>query len=66
MPVRVAAPSEIGGLVDGLLEPEFATAMGLLVWGSRNVAASDLGTYESAPAGGILSRIRAFFRGLFP
>ncbi len=66
MPVRVASPAEVGGLVDGILEPPYATAIGLLVWGSRNVVAAELGTYESAPAGGLLARIRGFFRGLFP
>ena len=66
MPVRVAAPSDIGGLVDGLLIPEYATAIGLLVWGARNISAADLGTYESAPAGGLLSRVRSGLRNLFP
>ncbi len=39
MPVRVAAPSDVGGLVDGILEPGSATAIGLLLWGARHVAA---------------------------
>ena len=34
MPVRVAAPAGIGGLVDTLLNPTYSTAVGLLQWGA--------------------------------
>ena len=34
MPVRVAAPAGIGGLVDTLLNPSYSTAVGLLQWGA--------------------------------
>jgi len=66
MPVRVAAPSDVGGLVDGLLEPSSATAIGLLLWGARHVAAAELTPYESAPGGGILARLRGAVRSVFP
>jgi cell division protein FtsA len=66
MPVRVAAPSDVGGLVDGLLEPGSSTAIGLLLWGARHVAAADLATYDSAPGGGLAARIRNAFRSVFP
>jgi cell division protein FtsA len=66
MPVRVASPTDVGGLVDGLLEPGSATAIGLLLWGARHVAAAELTTYESAPGGGLLARIRGAMRSVFP
>jgi len=66
MPVRVAAPSEIGGLVDGLLEPDSSTAIGLLLWGARHVAASEMTTYDSAPGGGLAARFRNAIRSIFP
>ena len=34
MPVRIAAPSGIGGLVDTILNPGYSTAVGLLLWGA--------------------------------
>jgi cell division ATPase FtsA len=66
MPVRVAAPSDIGGLVDGLLQPDSATAIGLLLWGARHVAASEMTTYDSAPGGGLAARFRNALRSIFP
>jgi cell division protein FtsA len=66
MPVRVAGPTGIGGLVDTLLNPTYATAVGLLQWGAASLGTSDPLRYESAPALGILGRIRDAIRSLFP
>ena len=37
MPVRIAAPAGIGGLVDTLLNPSYSTAVGLLQWGAASL-----------------------------
>jgi cell division protein FtsA len=66
MPVRVAAPSGIGGLVDTLLNPSYSTAVGLLQWGAVSLAAGEPMRYESAPAGGGIGRIRDALRSIFP
>ncbi len=66
MPVRVAAPSGIGGLVDTLLNPSYSTAVGLLQWGAETLASGEPLRYESAPAGGGLGRIRDALRSIFP
>ena len=66
MPVRVAAPSGVGGLTDNLLTPAFSTSIGLLLWGAEALTAHEPGRYESAPAGGSLGRLRDWVRGLFP
>ena len=41
MPVRVAAPAGIGGLVDTLLNPSYSTAVGLLQWGASSLASGE-------------------------
>jgi cell division protein FtsA len=66
MPVRVVAPTGIGGLTDSILTPAFATSIGLLQWGSTFLDEGEPARYESAPAAGILGRIRDAIRGLFP
>jgi cell division protein FtsA len=66
MPVRVAGPSGIGGLVDTLLTPAYSTSVGLLQWGATSLAASEPTRYESAPALGILGRLRDAIRAMFP
>lgn len=38
MPVRVGVPSDIKGIIDEVQHPAFATAIGLIIYGARNVA----------------------------
>jgi cell division protein FtsA len=38
MPVRVAGPTELKGLVDQLNSPAYATSVGLLLWLRKEVA----------------------------
>jgi cell division protein FtsA len=66
MPVRVSGPTGIGGLTDNILTPAYSTAIGLLYWGARGLEAGDSQRFESAPAGGLPSRVRDALRNLFP
>lgn len=66
MPVRVASPAGIGGLVDTLLNPSYSTAVGLLQWGAVSLGVGEPSRYESAPARGILGRLRDALRSVFP
>jgi cell division protein FtsA len=66
MPVRVAAPAGIGGLVDTLLTPAYSTAVGLLTWGAGALIDGEPLRYESAPASGGLGRLRDALRSIFP
>jgi cell division protein FtsA len=66
MPVRIAGPSGIGGLVDTLLTPAYASSVGLLQWGASTLGAGEPLRYESAPALGVLGRMRDALRSMFP
>ena len=67
MPVRVAAPAGIGGLVDTLLNAELQhRASGCSSGARRRSAGGEPLRYESAPAGGGLGRLRDAFRSIFP
>jgi len=66
MPVRIASPSGIGGLVDTLMTPSYSTGIGLLEWGAAALAAGEPMRYESTPVGGGLGRIRDALRSIFP
>jgi cell division protein FtsA len=66
MPVRVAGPSDVGGLTDSLLTPAYATSLGLLLWGAHELRGSELARFESAPAPSVVNRMRDWARGLLP
>jgi cell division protein FtsA len=66
MPVRVAGPTDVGGLTDNILNPAYSTAIGLLLWGAKSLAGGEGSRFESAPAGGAVGRVRDALRNLFP
>ena len=66
VPVRIAGPSGIGGLVDTLLTPSYSTSVGLLQWGAASLAVGEPTRYESAPALGVFGRVRDALRSMFP
>jgi cell division protein FtsA len=66
MPVRVVSPSGVAGLTDSILTPAYSTAIGLLLWGSTMLDEGESTRYESAPAAGLLGRLRDTVRSIFP
>ncbi|HKB28621.1 MAG TPA: hypothetical protein VKC59_06325, partial [Candidatus Limnocylindrales bacterium] len=66
MPVRIVSPTGVGGLIDSIMTPAYSTAIGLLQWGATMLDEGDAGRFESAPAGGLLGRLRDAIRGMFP
>lgn len=68
LPVRLGVPKGVGGLVDDILVPQYATAIGLILYGSKDNIVP-----ESAPFGkkiklptGIAGRLIAAIRDLLP
>jgi hypothetical protein len=66
MPVRVAAPTGVGGLTDHLLTPVYSTSIGLLLWAAHVVTSQDSQRYETAAVGPGWGRMRELARRLFP
>jgi cell division protein FtsA len=66
MPVRVASPQGVGGLMDQLSTPAFSTSIGLLLWGARHIGTEPLTYSGTGPGGGGIGRLMEWIRGLFP
>jgi cell division protein FtsA len=66
MPVRVAGPTDIAGLTDNILNPAYSTAIGLLLWGAKELASGEIAHFESAPARGIAGRAWDQLKTWFP
>lgn len=60
LPIRRGYPQGVGGLIDHVSSPEFATAVGLVMYAHRNHADD-----ARVPSGGALSRVAVRLRGLF-
>ena len=66
MPVRIGSPQGVGGLMDQLGNPAFATPIGLLLWGARHLGGDTIGPPVRQPVGAGVGRFVGWLRGLFP
>jgi cell division protein FtsA len=66
MPVRIAGPTGIGGLVDTLLTPSYSSSVGLIAWGAAGLGSADALHFDSTASGGGFGRIREALRSIFP
>ena len=64
LPIQVGFPSEVGGVIDKIDDPSFATAAGLVVWGSKFEGRSY--SFSFASFGKMFSSVGNFFRRLLP
>ncbi|MCL4479633.1 MAG: cell division protein FtsA [Deltaproteobacteria bacterium] len=60
LPVRVGFPAWVGGLSDVVKDPSLATAVGLVIYGSKN----DANTYYGGRDDDLMKRIRSFFTNI--
>lgn len=66
MPVRIAKPEKMTGMIDQLNSPEYSAAVGLLYW---SMVAKDSTAEETAKQNKIVTagdRVRTFLRSLLP
>jgi len=66
MPVRIGSPQGVGGLMDQLSNPAFATPIGLLLWGAHHAGEEPIGYGTASPLSGAGGRVMDWIRGLFP
>ena len=64
-PVRVGMPTKIGGLADVVKTPQYATAVGLLLYGKRDLEGKRFPKREENTFSKVTRRMRAWFEGLF-
>lgn len=69
LPARLGVPSGVGGLIDDILTPVFATSIGLIVYAANQEASSlatSPGRQLKIPAKGVLSRFMETVKELLP
>ncbi len=68
VPVRIGVPGGVGGLIDDIVNPAYATPVGLILYGaSRNpTGGRDGGRKLKLPKSGILGRVVDAVRDLLP
>ncbi|MEW6439634.1 MAG: cell division protein FtsA [bacterium] len=64
-PVRVGVPNGVGGLVEVIRNPSYATAVGLLLYGKRDRDEKRFPQRGEKTFSKVIRRMRAWFEGLF-
>jgi len=65
MPVRIGYPGGIGGLVDVVNSPMYATGVGLVLYGARNQEAAKFRVGDTNVFGKVVSRFREIIHDYF-
>ncbi|MDS1029582.1 cell division protein FtsA [Bacillota bacterium LX-D] len=65
MPVRIGVPRNVGGMADIVNSPCYATALGILSYGTRNLAVLHEAPTANPLIGGLLSRFFAWIKEIF-
>ncbi|MFO1518084.1 MAG: cell division protein FtsA [bacterium] len=65
VPVRRGAPRGIGGLVDVVKSPMYATGVGLVIWGSKTQASSRFKVREANIYAKVKDRMKEWFGEIF-
>lgn len=69
LPVRIGKPVGISGLIDDILSPAYATAVGLIIYGARNSSAVALTSFSKRlklPTKGIIGKFFKMIKDLLP
>lgn len=66
LPVQIGFPVEIEGVVDKIDDPAYATAIGLVVWGSKYEGGGYAGGVGSMNFGRLFGGIKEWFKNLLP
>ncbi len=68
LPVRLARPLHLDGVIDAAADPSFAVATGLVLWGFESEGSTDkLGTISSSFSGdGVVGKVVDWFKNFLP
>lgn len=69
LPARMGKPTGIGGLIDDIIDPSYATVVGLVVYGSRNFPGEALTSFAKRiklPTKGIAGKLIGMIKDLLP
>ncbi|MBF0199723.1 MAG: cell division protein FtsA [Desulfamplus sp.] len=64
VPVRIGQPENIGGLKDVVKNPAFATGVGLVIYGSKNVPKMPIKQDSSISFSNLLERMKQWFKDI--
>ncbi|WP_028307444.1 cell division protein FtsA [Desulfitibacter alkalitolerans] len=65
MPVRIGYPCNVGGMIDMVNNPRYATGIGLIIYGSRRMASQEAAADSDNNFKSYINSIKSWFKDLF-
>ncbi len=69
LPVRIGTPKGVSGLIDDIMNPSYATSIGLILYGAKQLKSENLTTFGKKlklPSMGIFGKIISSIKDLLP
>ena len=66
LPLRIASPPRLGGIVDDILNPSYTSSIGLLMYALSSVENNDNTPKKSVSFGGIFGKLKSLVEPLLP
>lgn len=72
LPIRIGIPHKVTGLVDEILDPQYATTVGLILRGRKNIIGQETGLqrfnkiFKDLSLGGSLKRVKELIKQFIP
>ncbi len=72
LPIRIGIPGKVTGLVDEVLDPQYSTTVGLILYGRKNIMSKDEGMknfnkiLKDFSLGGSMGKMKDFFKQFIP
>jgi len=69
LPVRIGVPGGVGGLIDDIMQPSFASSVGLLLYGAREMPKESLTSFTKKmklPSAGMFGKLIDNIKNLLP
>ena len=72
LPIRLGTPTGVAGLVDEILDPQYATTVGLILYGEKNIIDEEYRfknfnrIFKDLSFGGSVDKVKDFFKQFIP
>lgn len=72
LPIRIGVPEKVTGLIDEIIDPQYSSTIGLILYGDKNIIVGDKGfknfnkIWKDFSIGGSMGKLKNFFKQFIP
>lgn len=72
LPIRIGVPEKVTGLIDEIIDPQYSSTIGLILYGDKNIIKGDKSfknfnkIWKDFSIGGSMSKLKNFFKQFIP